>query len=82
MKLEVRIIEVKLPEEIRQTLTKHTVGTRDGGEDVIPDYELDDIIAEVLGLLRARGDYYPRSRALGGGWWVFIPEEELPEQLR
>lgn len=71
---------MKLPEEIRQILTRHTVDTGNGGEDVIPGYELDDIIAEVLGVLRARGNYYPQSRTLGGGWWVFIPEGELPER--
>jgi len=72
---------MKLPEEIRHILTQHTVDI--GGEgDVIPTYELDDIIAEILGALKVRGHYYPQSRALGGGWWVFILEEELPERSR
>lgn len=73
---------MKLPEQIRQILTEHTVDIGSDGGNVIPDYELDDITAEVLEALKARGNYYHQSRALGGGWWVFIPEKELPERLR
>lgn len=71
---------MKLPEEIRQILTQHTVDIGSDNGDVIPSYEVDDIIAEVLDVLKARGDYYPQSRALGGGWWVFILERELTDQ--
>jgi len=71
---------MKLPEEIRQILTQHTVDIGSDGGDVIPDYELDDITAEVLKVLEARGNYYPQSRALGGGWWVFISENELTDE--
>jgi len=71
---------MKVPEEIRQVLARHTVETGNGGEEVIPGFEADDIIAEVLGVLQAKGNYYPQSRTLGGGWWVFIPERELLEQ--
>lgn len=73
---------MKLAVEIRQTLTQHTVDIGGDAGSVIPDYELGDITAEVLEVLKARGDYYSGSRALGGGWWVFIPEEELPEGSR
>ncbi len=73
---------MKLPEEIRQILTQHTVDIGSDAGDVIPSYELDDIIAEILGALKVRGHYYPESRALGGGWWVFILEKELPERSR
>jgi hypothetical protein len=74
----VRFIKMGIPEEIKQVLVKHTLNTDNGGEDVIPAYEMDDIIVEVLGVLQARGSYYPQSRTLGGGWWVFIPEGGLP----
>ena len=73
---------MKLPEEIRQILTQHTVDIGSDGGEVIPDYELNDITAEVLEVLKVRGYYYPKSRTLGSGWWVFIPEEELPERLK
>jgi hypothetical protein len=45
---------MKLPEEIRQILTQHTVDIESDGAGVIPDYELDDITAEVLGKREAR----------------------------
>ena len=73
---------MKLPEEIRQILTQHTVDIGNDEGNVIPSYELNDIIAEILEVLKARGHYYPQSRALGGGWWVFIVEEELTEKSR
>jgi hypothetical protein len=71
---------MKLPEEIRQILTQHTVDIGSDNGDVIPSYEVDDIIAEVLNALKVRGHHYPQSRSLGGGWWVFISENELTEQ--
>lgn len=73
---------MKLGKEIRQVLAQHTVDIGSDGGDVIPDYELDDITAEVVEVLKARGHYYPESLALGSGWWVFIPEQELPERSR
>jgi hypothetical protein len=57
---------MKLPEQIRQILIQHTVDIGSDGGDVIPDCELDDITAEVLEVLKARGNYYPQSRGLGG----------------
>ena len=70
---------MKLPEEIRRILTQHTVDIGGDNGDVIPSYEVDDIIAAVLDVLKARGDHYPQSRLLGGGWWVFISENELTD---
>jgi hypothetical protein len=71
---------MKLPEEIRQILTQHTVDIGSDGGGVIPDYELDDITAEVLEVLKVRGNYYPQSRVLGSGWWVFISENEVTDE--
>ena len=71
---------MKLPEEIRQILTQHIVDIGSDNGDVIPSYEVDDIIAEVMDILKARENQYLQSRSLGGGWWVFISENELTNQ--
>ena len=67
---------MKIPEEIRQKINQHIVNIGDGNGDAIPGFEVDDIIAEVLEILKARGHHYPQSRSPGGGWWVFILENE------
>jgi hypothetical protein len=57
---------MKFGEQIKQILTEHTIDVGSDGRKIIPDYELDDIIAEVLEILKSKGQHYPESQALGG----------------